>query len=395
MRLCFLGLAAATLLGACSNDDGDDGSTPGGDGPLYVMATAVSDDSASNTYVALLDSLAARELDLSQAREFPGWSDIGVIGGWVFVSSGEAPVVTRFALDAQGTLVEDGPPISFANYVGDANMYNQELISPTKAYLLGDGELVVWNPTTLEITGTVPLPKLPVRDGIEPYVVLDRGSVVRGDRMYVTAAWTDTTELNMLPDSRIIVVDVERDVVVDEITVPCPDVMVADGDEHGNLYFSNWVYSPGATLLYGDSPACAVRIPAGSETIDDWRLSYAGATGHEGAAMGYLGSGRWLFSSFLGDPATYDPATDDWFDWLFGDSWQLTVLDPSTGTTTPVTGIPRNGGGYYASRFDGVTHLLMPGDGYTTTSVFALGADGVATPEIHSSGWSTRIFRLR
>ncbi len=138
-------------------------------------------------------------------------------------------------------------------------------MSPTKAYVTGEGEFVIWNPTTLEITGTLPFPELPERDGILPSFALDRGAVVRGDRMYLTVNWSDVQELAVPSDSRIVVVDLKKDEIVNVLTAPCPDLNVADRDEQGNLHFSNWVYSPGATLLYGASPACVVRIPEGSE----------------------------------------------------------------------------------------------------------------------------------
>jgi hypothetical protein len=359
-----------------------------------VLSTAVSTDSGSTTYVALLDNLEPQQLDLTRAREFGGWSDLAVIGGRVFVSSGEAPEVYRFNVGVGRELEDDGV-ISFASYVGDANFYNQEVVSPSKAYLVGENEFVIWDPSTLTVTGTLPFPELPAREGIEPFVALDRGGVVRDGRMYVAVTWSDTENLNMLPDSRIIVIDVERDQVVDVLTAPCVDLSVADSDEQGNLYFSNWVYSPGATLLYGDGRACTVRIGAGASTLDDWSLSYADITGREGAALAYAGEGKWLYSSFLGDPALYNPQTDDWFDWLFGDTWQLEVLDPVARTSTAVTGMPKNGGGYYSARFDGVTHVLVPGDSYQSTSIHALGADGTITDEIDTVGWATRLFKVR
>jgi hypothetical protein len=138
-----------------------------------------------------------------------------------------------------------------------------------------------------------------------------------------------------------------------------------------------------------------VRIPAGSEALDGWSLRYADVTGHEGAVVDYLGNGKWAFSSFLGDPATFDPSNDDWFPWLFGDTWQLEVLDPEARTSAVVEGLPMHGGGYYASRIDATTHLLIPGDGYATTAVYALGADGAVSHVLDTRGWATRLFPLR
>jgi hypothetical protein len=384
------------LLGVCAACGSESEPPLGAIGDArYVIATGVSDDENSNTYVVVLDSLEVEELDLSRGLELGGWSDLAVAGEWVFVSSGEGPVIQRFTVGVGLELVPAGT-IDFGFYTDDANFYNHTIVSPTKAYMLGEGEFVIWDPTALEITGTLPSPDVvKVRDGIEPYLALDRGAVVRDGRLYATLTWTDTQELDMLPDSRILVLDVEADAVVDVLDVPCPDVAIADADEDGSLYFSNWVYSPGATLLMGDSPACAVRIPAGSEALDAWSFPYAEATGHEGAVMSYLGEGQWLYSSFLGEADAYDPETDDWFDWLFGDTWELRVVDPNDLSTGNVSGIGRNGGGYYSSRFDDTTHLLMPENSYTATTVFAVDAEGVVTRKLHTQGWATRLFKLR
>lgn len=62
------------------------------------------------------------------------------------------PTVWRFTIDDDGRSVDEGI-IDFGNYVNDANFYNQTLVSETKAYLIGEGEYIVWNPTTFEITG--------------------------------------------------------------------------------------------------------------------------------------------------------------------------------------------------------------------------------------------------
>lgn len=407
--LSCLACSAAWGLTACSESEpsepsgqgggegegGHGGANEGGassQGSLYVIATAVSDNNDSNTYIVTFDEFA-ETLDLSGAREFPGWSDMLAIGEDVFVSSAEAPTVTRLRVQPNGTLGGD-KTLSFSRYVQDANFYNHALVSETKVYLVGEGEYVIWDPSTLKIMGTLPFPELPDREGILPYIALDRGAVVRENRLYHTVAWSDTQNLEFLPDSQIVVIDVEKDRVVDVITVPCPDVALADRDEAGNLYFSNWVYSPGGTLLNGAPNACAVRILAGSEELDDWQLSYDEITGREGAVLSYLGKGKWVFSSFMNDPD--DPsAQEDWFTWLFGNHWEATTLDPNPLDVAPLEGLPWNGGGYYLVRFDGVTRFLLPTEDYNKTTVYAIGEDGKAIEETKTDGWATRLFKLR
>jgi hypothetical protein len=394
-RLPIASLASLVFHVGCSgsSNDGPSGATETA-APRFAVATAVSDDSGANTYVRVLSEFED-ELDLTKAREFPGWSDLGSVGKYLFVSSGEAPTIWRFTVDEEGELAGGGADdtIDFGNYVSDANFYNQMLVSETKAYLIGEGEYVVWNPTTLEITGTIPFPKLADRDGIPAFFGLDRSAVVRDGKLFHTVSWGDTENLVFLPDSRLVVLDTEKDEVERVLEVPCPDLAVGDRDEAGNMYFSNWVYSPGGTLLMEGPAACAVRVLAGSEEIDpDWTFNYGQADGHEGATMGYLGRGKWLYSSFTNDPESYG---DDWFEWLFGNHWELRTLDPKTQQTAIVDGTPLNGGGYYTARLDGTMHVLLPGDSYTTTTVYAIDAQGSATQKMHMDGWSTRMVALR
>ncbi len=379
------------LLAACSNaEKGAEGAESSG--PLYATATSISTDSGSTTYVRVFSEFED-ELDLKTAREFPGWADLGTSGKYLFVSSGEGPTVERFTIGSAGGLEAAGK-IDFGNHVQDASFYNQTIVSETKAYLVGDGEYIVWNPTSLEIVGTIPFPDdIVEREGIPGYVGMDRAAVLRDGLLYHTASWSDTESLKFLPDSRIIVLDTEKDEIVSVLTANCPDLAIADRDEVGNLYFSNWVWAPGALLTKGPS-TCAVRIPAGQDELDDWSLKYAEASGYEGATLGYLGNGSWIFSSFKNELASYAEG-DDPFDWLFGNFWELSTIDPETLETAPVSGLPQNGGGYYMSRFDDLSHLLIPGDGYTTTTISSVDDSGVATKLMHTEGWATRLFRVR
>ncbi len=159
--------ASLALLTACGNDDarlvpplgGTDGSEAREAPPLYLAASWVTDAELINTYVAVFDSLDVERLDFSDAREIPGFGDAWVYADWVFVSDGESPKVGRYSLGDDGTLVPE-VELDFSNYgVAGAAFWDQQILSPTKAYLsnVAGLEYVVWNPTSMEITGTVPL----------------------------------------------------------------------------------------------------------------------------------------------------------------------------------------------------------------------------------------------
>jgi hypothetical protein len=85
---------------ACSDDaeqikQEQERSESSGELPRYVIATAVSTDESSTTYVKTVPRLDGKKLSLADAREFGGWSDMKVLGRWVFVSGGEESTVQR------------------------------------------------------------------------------------------------------------------------------------------------------------------------------------------------------------------------------------------------------------------------------------------------------------
>jgi hypothetical protein len=385
---------ALILAGALSCDGGATNQAVTGAG-RYIVATAISTDDGANTYVKVLDEIGGGELDLSAAREFPGWSDLKVAGGKIFVSDGEAPIVYRFSVGADGKLVPEGQ-IGFGDYTTDASMYVHVFVSDEKAYLLGEaGEYVVWNPRTMKIVGTIPLPMLQARESIEPAPALDRGMIVRDGRLYHAVAWTDYENFKLVPGSAIVVTDTVTDTVVETLEVECPDLNVGEADSRGNLYFSNWVYSPGGTLVNGGPKACAVKIPAGATTVDEaWTLQYATVVGHEAAALAPVDADSAILSVFFEDHEAFDSTQDEIFSWVFGNNWKTYRVGLDGKAGAEVEGLPWHSGGYYKSDFDGKTYLLLPGDEYKTTTVYELGTDGPAQVKITTQGWATRLYKL-
>jgi hypothetical protein len=365
---------------------------------LYAIATVVSGPKESNMYLRVLDSLEPQEdLDLSSAREFPGWSDVKVSGGKLFVSSGEGPTVMRFGVNERRELIEEGR-ISFGAYAADASMYTQAFISETKAYLaVGANEYVVWNPSTLTITGTITGPEIAPVGAAEAAPAQDRGMVVRGQRLYHSINWFDYENYAMPASSRVVVIDTDADTIIDSIDAPCPYLEPGTVDEGGNIYFSNWVYSPAATLVNDQARACAVRIPAGSDSLDpDFQLAFADVTdGHEAAAMEYLGGGKALLSVFHEENQAFDRAVDHPSDWLFGANWRFAMLDLETRESREIDALGWHSGGYYANEIQGQDYILVPGPNYESTQLYRLSEAGDVTRILGTSGWSIRLIELR
>lgn len=380
-------------------DDGT-GADPDVDDPaepvehLYATSTIVFNQDGQNTYVRLLSSLEPQSVDLDDAREFSGWSGIWGHEGKLFVSDGEAPTMTRFAVDADGSFSDEGK-LNFLNY--GAQYAESAFVAPDKGYVLAD-DGIVWNARTLEITGSFELPVIDDLPGGMAYGGLRTGRslAVSGDRTYVAASWANWDDYAVSEDSLIGVIDTTTDTVVAMLSVPCPYVDVATVDDDGNVYFSNWVYSLGQTLLQDKRQACAVRILAGEDRVDDdWSLTFADVTGgREAAALRYVGDGKALISVFHDERVTFDAETSPE---LLPDSanWRFWLLDLSTLEAQPITDIEFNAGGFAVSRIADRTFVMVPTENYESTNVYELSSDGRA--ELHWSipGWSTELFELR
>lgn len=362
--------------------------------PVYVTSSIVFDSDGQNTYVSLLSSLEPQSVDLQGAREFPGWSSIWGHEGKLFISDGEAPTITRFAVGDDGGLSDEGR-LNFLNQ--GAQYADSAFVGPDKAYVFAE-QGVVWSSRSLGITGSFELPVVPDREGGMLYSGLrtGRGLAVRGNRTYVATSWGNWDEYAVSEDSIIVVLDNDTDRVIEMLPVPCPYIDVASMDDDGNIYFSNWVYSVGPTLLYGKKPACAARIRAGEDRIDpDWSLTFADVTGgREAAALRFVGERQALISVYHQEQAQLGAQTDPA---ALADAanWRFWLLDLDTLAARPIDAIGYHAGGFATARIDSRTFLMVPSADYESTSVYEITPDGAAQPRWTVQGWATELFALR
>ncbi|MET0339844.1 MAG: hypothetical protein ABW252_02535 [Polyangiales bacterium] len=398
-----VGVDPATAPTGTASDAGVAGIDAGTTPPLYLISTTVTTPEGSNTYVKSVPSLGAlgKRLDLTDSREFPGWADVNMIGGRAYVSSADEPKVTRFKIDERGALVEDGV-IHFGVHTSKADISQHHVISPTKAYLVGEKSFVVWNPTTLEVTGTIPLPPMETRRGdMTPNYAYDRGSVVRGNRLFIAASWLDWKTFRIEPDSRVVVLDTDNDRVVSTLVAPCPFLEIATKDENEAIYFSSWTYQPAATVGLGEAKGCAVKIPAGSEAIDaSWTLPIAEATGgHEGSALVAIGGGKALMTVFHEENAKFDRTKDQIRSYAFGSNWTFAIVDlASRKVERELTELGFHEGSYYTYMIDGKLTVLTPkpnAAGEDGTTYYQIDRTAPSVTGIEMPGWSTRAFRVR
>lgn len=397
-RALFAALAVCSWCAAgCDSDDSDTPDDSGDDtGPLVAVSSLVStSDSESTLYVGMVDAFEGQTVDFKNAREFSGQSDLWVHDGAVFIADAERLTITRYEVRGR-ELVQKGR-LGLSDYdPADFGFWVNTFVSNEKAYFLNaPDEYIVWNPKTMRITGTIPLPDLEAKDGLEPQPSYsDRAAVVRDGKLYQPIYWSDETFFAFAPNSRILVTDLETDEVVDTLEAPCPGIDFASADSEGNLYFSTWIFAPGGAAVLDQPATCVAKIPAAKESVEvAFRVSDV-TGGRQGGAMRLLDDDHAVMSVLHADRAKDDDA-EEVEDVAYGPYWHFWSYDLKSGKASELDAIDWNAGAAYgASAFD-KSYLLVPSGDYMTTDLYELGTTIDDKPVLTTKGWSLRLFQVR
>lgn len=370
-------------------------------GALFAVPTEVfgADFSSSTSYVPVVPSLDVERVEIARARELQGRASVATVGQWLFIAASTAPIVERFEVAADGSLREAGR-LSFANFgvpeFFSIDPWGAVFVNAEKAYIFNgnDGSHVVWNPTTLEITGEIAGPGIP-RMGYD----FESVAVVRGDRLYriFTLLNYDAWEFLAAPQY-LVVYDLTNDTVLSTTAeTRCPQLYSRPFiDERGDIYFSGWVWTPGLTLTSDYPTSCALRVPAGQDAFDpSWQLDFAADVtgGREAGILRYLGGGTALLDVFHAERATIDASTDPQ-ELSNTPNWRLWSIDLETGAGAPVEGLDFKAGGYQDVDAGGRTFLMVPNGDYSETTAYEV-VDGQARRGFAIQGSAYHMVKLR
>jgi hypothetical protein len=369
------GLICLAVIG-CGDGQGGSHDDSDGGGPLFAVPTEIysADSSSSTSYVPVVSSLDVSRIELNKARELNGRATMAVVGDWLFLASSSAPIVERFRIASDGSLKSDGR-LSFANHgvpeFFAIDPWGAVFVSAEKAYIFNgnDGSHVVWNPTTMEITGEIPGPDI-AQEGYQ----FESIAIVQGNRMYrvFTLLNYDTWEFLAAPQY-LAVYDVDTDELVNLVEeTRCPQLYSRPFvDESGDIYFSNFIWTP-ALSVTGDYPkSCALRVKHGAATFDpDFQLNFADITdGREAGILRYLGNGRALLDVFHAERATIDANTDPQ-ELANTSNWRLWSVDLGSRTGAPLDGFDFKAAGYQDVAVDTRTFLMVPNEDYSETTSY-------------------------
>lgn len=390
-------LCCASLLAASCADSGrnepqkgaqaaDSGAaTGGGTKPAYaVMSQVIDADGERKVYVSLTKSLDFESFDLDDAREYSGVANIAGIGGRLYVSDGEQPVITQYEVTDDLEWIEQGR-IGFQQYpLGDnANLFGQFQIDDSTMYLMFDiSSRIVWDPGKLEIKEVLEDSALEVTKGNLTLTAAGNHSGLRyrGDTLqvffYHDEDWYDFGETSL-----IAVYDRETHVEKAVIEGPCPGLAVNSMDEAGNTYFSAWDYTP-LFALYGEGPApCVARVTKDGELDTSFDTDLSSLTGgrhvmnfryvRDGWGFADVLHHELLDADFEGD---LDPTVLDQI-WE-GGAFKLWRIDLENSTAEPYEAVGEAGMGWRTQTVDERTYLFVPSLDWTASTVYELDAKG-------------------
>lgn len=343
------------VLGVGCGDDGAsrDGAEYGGNGtstPLYVVSTRVTtSDGDSAGYLVTVPALDGRQFDLRAAFE----TTVGSVyadrsSGYLYHASSREPIITRWKLEKDGSLGE-AIRLSFSNLGYDRISHTaaSKFYAPDRAYFAQDAEVVIWNPQSMEIIGTIPLE---VEDDgtLRPWFALFQ----RSDRLFVTVYWQGdfNADYTIFGDhTEIIEIDPSTNRIVERSTESrCNQLDTITSTPDGTAYFSSNAYNSPLRAMLGDGhgvDSCALRIvPPGKNFDEGFEVDLPGlARGRQAGDFAIVDDQTallrvWhpeLVSALDEDKSNWDDVSYEnghlWWSWMLGDAEAAPIPDQEPG----------------------------------------------------------------
>ncbi|HKP59662.1 MAG TPA: DUF4374 domain-containing protein [Polyangiales bacterium] len=393
-------LASTCAFAACSDTEPQLARAHEGTNPLYLAATGIWDDSATTSYLHVVDSLdRGTQVDASQAREINGAAKLFAYGEnrWFAVGGGEEPTITRYTLDKQGRLRE-GAAISLQPY-GVQDLWDAlYFVSDDKAYYpdTSGSQLIAWNPRTMEVLGTIPLPETE-REGYLSYYSLS--AVVRGDKLLFSVGWFDwETNDTVLGETGLVELDTKTDKVSKyEVDERCGGVTQALEAGSGEIYLISSALAAATHRLERlTTDPCALRVPRDKSQFDPGYLVHlADLTG--GALAGEpvpVGDDEFLLRVFDEAQAEIEPEAQTWA--LTGQAaWTWSRWNVRSNELTPIAELPASTADTFWFRIDGDVFASETEPDYSQTTLVNLTAEAGPTRSLTVPGFLQNIARIR
>lgn len=390
-------LLALSLLAGCG--DSEEPGTDDNTGPLYAITTQLLAADPAESYVVVTHQAEqTASLSLDKAIKVPGRAlGVGIPkSGSLYVVSDESATVTRYQLNSSGSLESSGT-VSFASKgVTSLGEYqaNFQFISETKAYFF-DGataQVVIWNPTAMTVTGSIPLDALIIPDTILAF----SGAVVKlGQQIIMPVGWRPVSGIGITQKAGVVSIDTTTDVASIATDDRCGYTHDAAVGTDGKVYIATEAYGAAVRRVAADAPEpCLLKFDPQTRAFDSTfyrSLPELVGGGTAGALIpGSQGTAyiRVLDESIAPVLEGTHPRTI-----ASGTGWQWWELKLDTMIATRKADFPSTSGSVFL--FESQNHTLYSefGAGAASTTLRVLGESG--RPTVSTQGLSFSFLQLR
>ncbi len=235
----------------------------------YAIMNTTGSFPTQTSYLQTLSNLSISSLGNGGATEIPASAVIWRFDGNIYVSSFGAPAtLVKYTLDANCKPVESKRMI----VVGANTFSSIEFVSPTKAYAsVGGGlaRLVVFNPSTMQITGEVDLTSIQKAGSPNVYYT---GSAISGNTMFLAVYYSDASYMESYDSCFVAVIDMTTNTVSKLISDARTGMILGNGavasvftkDASGDIYVQGMGYTFGTKKV----PSGILRIKNGQTNFD-------------------------------------------------------------------------------------------------------------------------------
>jgi hypothetical protein len=347
---------------AGASDAGGDDADSSDKDRVYLYKVNVYHPDGTSAYALLRDTIDFEITvdDLDTAREFPGYTGMGVFSGDVVSADSESPFATKWRITEDRQWEQVGEPLNFGQYFmseSDGLNFHWQAVRGDDVYLFYGAERTSrahWNVKDWRILDAYEDTNLPTKAGYELGNPGNRSNLRDFKGAVVWPFTLENDETGAAPKSYLAVYDPDTHAESAVIESSCPRIQQATKDEEGNLYFSTFSNDP-SFAFYGDAAAnCVVKVTPDGELDETFgNQDFRDAT-DGGILVGfrYLKDGKGVASVAHPDRLPeFDP--DGPFDpevackiWICDDKpdqfdktlWDVHVIDLAAGTSKIVTG---------------------------------------------------------
>jgi hypothetical protein len=311
------------------------------------------------------------------------------------LAEAESLSITRYELGADDTL-KPGARLSLQPFgVNALEPQGVHFVSATKAYYKDSDQLqvLVFNPTTMTVDRTIPLPRGLVAPGQE--TTFSRWATRAGEA-YFTLGTTDKDYTRVTPGTTLVRLDTQTDALTTVAEPRCRGINRV-GKVGETLYFFSDVINGFGHAVYpndGGQPDCILRIVPGQQTFDPSYLgSVAPALGGKIATILAVTEDGEAWMQAI-DPAVMPTAKGTTYTEWYKNGWHWMHI-PLASLSNPVdVGLPK--GSYSAQTvIDGNRFFISQSTpNYAQTTLVDL-SSGTPQPGISFSGMVLDVERIR